>query len=386
MKKRDGRSLDHKALEDIRIQAVQRVEAGEAPSAVMRVMGFARTVIYDWLNKYRAGGIEALRALPIPGRPPKLTEQQRAWVYHTVTQNNPLQLQFEFALWTRAMVRDLIRREYGVTLNLASVGRLLRSMGLTPQRPVRRAVEQVPAKVREWLTVDYPAIQAKARQLGAQIFFADEAGVRSNSHHSGTTWALMGQTPVVPATGKRFGLNLVSAVSPQGVLRFMVVDGRMAAVRFITFLKRLLHNQTQPVFLIVDQHSSHRAKVVQAFVASTDGRLELFFLPPYSPELNPDELVWNHLRRTGSASACCKRRRHSNATCSAICGPYSGRQRCCVGSSRSRACAMSRHSVIILMRSLNTRPSATLSPSAHFPVLPVIEPTVSMIVLPPGRF
>ena len=206
---------------------------------------------------------------------------------------------FEFALWTRAMVRDLIRQNCGVTLSLASVGRLLRSLGLTPQRPVRRAIEQVPAKVREWLTVDYPAIQAKARKAGAQIFFADEAGVRSNSHHSGTTWAPMGQTPVVPATGKRFGLNLVSAVSPQGVLRFMVVDGRMTAVRFIAFLKRLLHNQTRPIFLIVDQHSSHRAKAVQEFVASTDGHLELFFLPPYSPELNPDELVWNHLKTHG---------------------------------------------------------------------------------------
>ena len=299
MKQRDGRSLDHKALEDIRIQAVQRVEAGEAPSAVMKVLGFARTVIYDWLKKYRAGGVEALRALPIPGRPPKLTEQQQAWVYRTVTQNNPLQLQFEFALWTRAMVQDLIRRQYGVTLSLASVGRLLRSLGLTPQRPVRRAVEQVPEKVRQWLTVDYPAIQAKARKVGAEIFFADEAGVRSNRHHSGTTWAPQGQTPVVPATGKRFGLNLVSAVSPRGVLRFMVVDGSMTAVRFITFLKRLLHNQTQPIFVIVDRHSSHRAKVVQEFVASTNGRLELFFLPPYSPELNPDELVWNHLKTHG---------------------------------------------------------------------------------------
>ena len=114
--------------------------------------------------------------------------------------------------------------------------------------------------------------------------------------------------PVVPATGKRFGLNL-SAVSPQGVLRFMVVDGRMTAVRFIAFLKRLLHNQTQPIFLIVDQHSSHRAKAVQEFVAS-DGHLELFFLPPYSPELNP-ELVWNHLKHTGFANACCRRRRNS---------------------------------------------------------------------------
>ena len=298
MKNRDGRSLDHKALEDIRIQAVQRVEAGEAPSAVMRVLGFARTVIYDWLAKYRAGGMEALRALPIPGRPPKLSERQRVWVYRTVTQNNPLQLKFEFALWTRAMVRDLIQRQYGVTLSLPSVGRLLRSMGLTPQRPVRRATEQMASRVQQWLTVEYPAIRAKALAAGAQIFFADEAGVRSQSH-SGTTWAPRGQTPVVPATGKRFSLNLVSAVSPQGALRFMVVDGRMTALRFIGFLKRLLHNQTRPIFLIVDQHSSHRAKAVQAFVDSTDGRLELFFLPPYSPELNPDELVWNHLKTHG---------------------------------------------------------------------------------------
>ena len=154
------------------------------------------------------------------------------------------------------------------------------------------------SRVQQWLTVEYPAIRAKALAAGAQIFFADEAGVRSQSH-SGTTWAPRGQTPVVPATGKRFSLNLVSAVSPQGALRFMVVDGRMTALRFIEFLKRLLHNQTRPIFLIVDQHSSHRAKAVQAFVDSTDGRLELFFLPPYSPELNPDELVWNHLKTHG---------------------------------------------------------------------------------------
>ena len=299
MTKRDGRAFDHKTLEAIRIRAVQRIEEdGETPSEVMRALGFGRTVVYNWLAKYRTGGLAALRSLPIPGRPPKLTEQQRAWVYLTVTQNNPLQLQFEFALWTRAMVRELIERQYGVTLSLASVGRLLRSLGLTPQRPVRRATEQVAWRVREWLTVEFPAIRAQALAAGAQIFFADEAGVRSQSH-AGTTWALQGQTPVVPATGKRFGLNLVSAVSPRGVLRFMVVDGRMTAVRFIEFLKRLLHNQTCPIYLIVDQHSTHRARAVQDFVQSTNGRLRLFFLPPYSPELNPDELVWNHLKTHG---------------------------------------------------------------------------------------
>ena len=117
--------------------------------------------------------------MPIPGRPPKLNARQRAWVYRTVTQNNPLQLKFEFALWTRAMVRELIQRRYGVTLSLGSVGRLLQSMGLTPQRPVRRATEQVATQVQEWLTVTYPAIQAQARATGAQIFFADESAVNS---------------------------------------------------------------------------------------------------------------------------------------------------------------------------------------------------------------
>ena len=142
MTKRDGRALDHKTLEAIRIRAVLRIEEdGETPSEVMRVLGFARTVVYSWLAKYRAGGVDALRALPIPGRPPKLTERQRAWVYRTVTENNPPQLNFEFALWTRAMVRDLIQRRYGVTLSLASVSRLLRSMELTPQRSVRRATK-----------------------------------------------------------------------------------------------------------------------------------------------------------------------------------------------------------------------------------------------------
>ena len=243
-----------------------------------------------------------MRALPIPGRPPKLNARQRAWVYRTVTQNNPLQLKFEFALWTRAMVRDLIQRRYGVTLSLGSVGRLLQSMGLTPQRPVRRATEQVATQVQEWLTVTYPAIQAQARATGAQIFFADESAVKSQGH-AGTTWAPKGRTPVVPATGKRFGLNLVSAVSPQGLLRFMVVDGRMTAGRFIEFLKRLLHNQTRPIYLIVDQHAAHRARLVDAFVQSTHGRLRLFFLPSYSPELNPDELVWNHLKTHGTRKA-----------------------------------------------------------------------------------
>ena len=268
MKKRDGRALDHKTLEDIRIHAVQRVEAGESPEDVIRVLGFGRTVIYDWLAKYREGGLDALRARPISGRPSKLQGKQLKWLYQTITSKNPLQLHFEFALWTRGMVRELIRERFGVGLSEVSVGRLLKKLGLSPQRPLRRAYEQNPELVEHWLAEDYPKIQALAKKERATLYFSDEAGVRSD-FHSGTTWAPKGQTPIVEATGQRYGMNIISAISPRGEMRFMTVEGRMNAGKFIEFLKRLLHNAERPVFLIVDGHPSHRARKVFEFVRKT---------------------------------------------------------------------------------------------------------------------
>ena len=309
MKSGDGRALSHEALEEIRIRAVRRVEEGESPEVVIRALGFGRTVIYDWLAKYREGGIEALRAKPVPGRPPKLAGPQLRWIYQTVTSKNPLQLRFEFALWTRAMVRDLIRERFGVRLSEVSVGRLLRKLGLSPQRPLRRAYEQDPKLVDTWLAKEFPKIQALAKRERAELFFGDEAGIRSD-FHAGTTWAPRGVTPVVPATGQRFGLNLISAISPRGELRFMTVEGRMNADKFIEFLRRLLHGARRRVFLIVDRHPAHRAKKVRDFVEATRGRLRLFFLPSYSPELNPDELVWNHLKNHGIGKRVVQSREH----------------------------------------------------------------------------
>lgn len=176
------------------------------------------------------------------------------------------------------------------------MGRLLKKLGLSPQKPLRRAYQQNPEAVEQWREKSYPDIKRLAKRVGATIFFEDESSVRSD-YHSGTTWAVKGQTPVVSSTGARFSVNLISAISAQGALRFMVVEGRLNAAVFIDFLKRLVHDCERPVFLIVDGHPVHRAGNVKRFVASTQGRLQLFFLPPYSPELNPDELVWNHLKR-----------------------------------------------------------------------------------------
>lgn len=291
----DGRTLSHKTREEIRIRAVQQVEAGQSPEAVIDALGFHRSCIYEWLAKYREGGIEALRTKRIPGRPPKLQGKHLRKIYDLITLKNPLQLKFDFALWTRAMVRELIRREFDVRLSEVSVGRLLRKLGLSPQKPLRRAYQQDADAVNAWKKEEYPKIQQLARNEGATIFFGDEASVRSD-YHSGRTWSPRGKTPIVEATGARFSLNLVSAISAQGALRFMTFDGRMDSAKFVEFLERLLHGAESPIFLIVDRHPVHRSGKVRQFVESTEGKLRLFFLPSYSPELNPDEQVWNHVK------------------------------------------------------------------------------------------
>lgn len=291
----DGRRLDHKTREKIRIRAVRQVEAGESPEVVIKALGFHRSCIYNWIAKYREGGTAGLKTKKIPGRPPKLNGKQLQELYDLITLKNPLQLKFKFALWTRSMIRDLIKTRFGVSLSEVSVGRLLRKLGLSPQKPLRRAYQQNPEAVERWKKEEYPAISEAAKSQGAEILFADEASVRSD-YHSGTTWAPVGKTPVVEATGARFSLNLISAVSAEGTLRFMTVDGRLTGPKFIEFLRRLLHGAERPIFLIVDGHPVHRSARVRSFVESTNGALQLFFLPSYSPELNPDEQVWNHLK------------------------------------------------------------------------------------------
>jgi len=298
MRENDARKLDHKTLEAIRIRAVEQVQAGHSPEEVIKALGFTRGRIYEWLARYRSGGWHALKAKPLKGRPPRISGNQMKWIYNTVTRKNPLQLKFEFALWTRRMIRDLISEKFGIHLSLPSVGRLLAQLGLTCQKPLMRAFQQNPSLVEHWLREEYPRIQAKAKRIGAEIFFADEAGIRSD-FHSGKTWAPRGQTPIIKVTGARFGFNMLSAVSPKGNMRFMVVDGRVASKQFCEFLRRLCVRAARPIFLILDGHPVHRSAKVKKVVESMKGKLQLFFLPPYSPELNPDEFVWNEVKNNG---------------------------------------------------------------------------------------
>ena len=278
MREDDGRKLDHKTLEQLRIRAVGQIEDGAHPEEVAQALGMTRAAVYGWLAKYREGGLAALRAKPVPGRPPTLSGAQLARLYGLVMGNDPRQLQFAFALWTRAMIRELIRREFDVRLSEVSVGRLLRKLGLSPQRPLYRAYQQNPQAVARWKAETYPQLRAEAAEAGATIYFADEAGVRSDDH-AGTTWAPVGRTPVVATTGDRFGVNLISAVTAKGKLRFAAYDGNLNGPMFIDFCRRLLHDAPGPVFLVLDGHRVHRSKAVKAFAASTGGRLRLWFLP-----------------------------------------------------------------------------------------------------------
>jgi len=297
MRRNDARRLDHKTLTELRKRAVTSVQDGQSPELVAQALGIGRATMYGWLSRYRSGGWMALNANKRGGRPPKLDGKAMQWIYQTVTMKNPLQMKFTFALWTAKMVGQLIYQRFGTQLSKASVCRLLAQLGLTPQRPVWRAYQQKPEEVQRWLNEEYPRIRALAKRHKAQIFFGDEAGVRSD-HHAGTTWAVKGKTPVVSTTGARFSLNIISAVSAQGEFRFMTVKGRIGASQFIEFIKRLIHGVDRMIFLIVDGYPAHKAKKVTKFIETKEikKKFRLFFLPPYSPELNPDERVWNDLK------------------------------------------------------------------------------------------
>jgi len=295
MRKDDARQLDHNTLEQLRIRSVKRVQAGESPEIISKALGLNRSTIYTWLALYRNGGWDALKSKPTPGAKPKIDAKKMKWVFETVTMKNPQQLKFEFALWTREMIQKLIKDKFQIKLSLKAVGRLLAQLGLTCQKPLYSAIQKDESLVRNWLKKIYPSIKRRAQQERADIYFGDAAHIRSD-HHAGRTWGVKGETPVVTTTGSRFSFSLISAISSRGQMRFMVREGGVNSSVFIEFLKRLVAGARRKVFLIVDGGSAHKSKLTKAFVESISEKLELFILPPYSPDLNPDELVWNHLK------------------------------------------------------------------------------------------
>lgn len=267
----------------------------EPVHVVARVYGVPQRTVFDWLSLYRSGGWDALKEGQRSGRPRKVSAEQMRWVYNAVTLGNPQQYQLEFCLWTLNTLRALIQRELGITLSKSAVSRLLRHLGLTPQRPLYKSYKQDPRKAEQYLAETFPAAVAEARRRDAEIYFVDEASVRSDAHR-GTTWGKAGDTPVVRNSGGRFSFNVISAVSPRGDMRFSFITDRMNSKRFIAFLKKLHKDAGKPIMVVVDNARYHHSKETQRFVTAREDQIQLVFLPAYTPEFNPDEQVWNHAK------------------------------------------------------------------------------------------
>lgn len=290
MDARDGRGLSADAQEDLRRRVVRAiVEQGMSKAQAVRTFGVSKTAVFQWLKAHRRGGERALASRP-RGRPKRssLKGHQAATTVRIITDHCPDQLKLPFALWTRQAVAELIESRWGLRLSVWTIGRYLKRWGFTPQKPLRRAYEQNPAAVRKWLTEEYPEIAKQAKKEGAEIHWGDEMGLRSD-HQTGTSYGRKGETPVIPGTGQRFRCNMLSTVTNLGKLAFMVFTKRFTAEVMIEFLNRLVRHADRKVFLIIDRHPVHRSRKVARWLEEHADSIRLFFLPAYSPELNPDE-------------------------------------------------------------------------------------------------
>ena len=287
------RKLPAAAQEERRRQVIGLRQRGLTYGAIAEQVGLSRTGVFDICQRFAAEGAKGLASKPRGRKPDEqrlLDAAQETEVQGLVRRHTPDELGLPFALWSRAAVGMLIARRCGVELAVRTVGKYLARWGFTAQKPIRRAYEQDPAAVRRWLRRDYPAIVARAKRARGVVFWGDETGLRSDDVR-GRSYAPRGRTPAVRVCHKRAKLSLISAVANRGELRWMVVDGAVNAPTFIRFLERLVREARCKVFLILDRLKAHRARLTRDWLAEHRSEIEVHYLPPYSPELNPDEGV-----------------------------------------------------------------------------------------------
>jgi transposase len=248
----------------------------------------------------RGKGLRALASRKASGRPRTLTAAQERQVFRWINGRDPRQYGFDFGLWTRQIVSALIEKKFGVRLKVTAVGMMLSKLGLTPQKPLQRAYQRDPEAIARWQLETYPRLAQEAKARGAQIYFWDESGFRADAVR-GKTWGVQGQTPVVAVPGQRQSMSAASAINARGAFWFVTYQGSLNAELFVDYLQRLMKHRKKPLTLILDSLPAHKGPVVRNYVDSLQGKLQLHYLPGYAPELNPDELVWNHMKRTGTA-------------------------------------------------------------------------------------
>jgi len=273
------------------MRVIAALRGGMKPAVAARTFGVSRSSVWNWRRRVAHGNIKSLKSRK-RGRPTgtQLAPHQAATTVRIITDRFPDQLKLPFALWTREAVQHLLAERFDVHVSVRTAGRYLARWGMTPQKPLRRAYERDPAAVRRWLNEEYPAIEKQAKAEGAEIHWGDQMGLRSD-HQTGTSYGRRGRTPVIPGTGQRFGCNMMSTLTNRGEMSFMIFTASFTAAVFIQFVRRLLRLRDRKVLLILDRHPVHRSAAVKRWLARHAERLELFFLPGYSPDLNPDEYL-----------------------------------------------------------------------------------------------
>ncbi len=298
MKKDDARTFTPETQEQLRRQAIRLKKKGHRYVEIAEIVGVHRNTVSNWWQVYEREGLKGLHSKPRgfePGHWRTLTASQEQEIQGVIVEKTPDQLQLVFALWTRQAVQELMKIRLGITMPIRTVGEYLKRWGFTPQKPLKQAYEQRPAAVRKWLDEAYPAIAKRAKQEGAEIHWGDETGVRSDCQH-GRGYAPQGKTPVIRLSAKRASITMISSITNQGKVRFMLYQETLNAKMFIKFIKQLLKEADRKIFLILDNLRVHHARVVKDWLKDYTKALELFFLPAYSPELNPDEYLNGDLK------------------------------------------------------------------------------------------
>ena len=295
----DFRSLSAEEKFDTRKIVVTLHKEGTTAEQLAADFGVRLATVLSWVARYALGSFDNLKDKHRSGRPRKLTDDQAQELVDIIREKTPDQMKFRFAFWTLNIVQQLVWQEFKVRLGTTTVWSLLRRLGLSCQRPKCRAYQQDADAVKEWKEKGYPQLAARAAAANALIVFADEAGMRSD-YHVGTTWGKRGKTPIAKFTGQRFRLNMLAAISPEGRIYYRIHEGTANAALFCDFLQQIADAAGQrPVYVVLDQVSIHKATVVSEWLNRREGaEIELHFLPTYSPELNPAELVWSLVKGT----------------------------------------------------------------------------------------
>lgn len=291
---RDGRKLKNEELHDRRKQAVLLFKKGEQHVEIARLLGVHRNTVNRWISNWKNEGAKALKPKRRgikQGDGRSLTKDQETLISRKIMDKNPDQMKLDFVLWTREAVAQLIKETFGISMPVRTVGDYLRRWGMTPQKPVKRAYQRSEPAVKKWLEEEYPAIKAKAKQLGAEIQWADETGLQ-NGENRGRGYSIKGKTPVRKHNGKKQKANMISSVTNQGKLRFMFYEGRFNQHVLMKYLKRLIKDaKGRPLFVILDNHPSHHGKLLKAWEEENSQKISLHYLPSYAPDLNPDEFL-----------------------------------------------------------------------------------------------